>query len=79
MPMQSSPSGQALAPGPTFKYDDVPVPVHPISLHPEASTMGNPVESSSSANESLTVRDNRTGKTYTIPCVVHSALSFSRS
>lgn len=34
------------------------------------STMGRPADSNSTTDESLTVHDNRTGKTYNVPYVI---------
>ena len=39
------------------------------SLLPIPSTMGRPADSNTTADDSLTVRDNRTGKTYNVPYV----------
>ena len=41
----------------------------PQALPSFHSIMGRPADSTSTTDESLTVRDNRTGKTYTLPYV----------
>jgi hypothetical protein len=47
--------------------------LHFYSVKSSRSRMGRPAESNAAADESLTVRDNRTGKTYNIPYVAIGA------
>jgi hypothetical protein len=47
--------------------------LHFYSVKSSRSRMGRPAESNVAADESLTVRDNRTGKTYNIPYVAIGA------
>jgi hypothetical protein len=56
--------------GPADEPDDgVKEEQPPSSFLSIPSTMGRPADSNTTTDESLTVRDNRTGKTYNVPYV----------